>query len=390
MAVRRRILFLIGSMIGGGSERQLLEILRRIDRSSFQPLLYTVYREGELLPHVPADVPVHAYWDRHTFPRWNFPGRILQQQCHDMADLFAREKVDVVCDRNFNVTLLAAGACRRWPTPRVSIVSADPAWDLRANANRFFHLKRLLLARAYRTADRVVAVSEGVLAGVRDFYRLPQDSLVTIPNLIGLAEIEHRAAEFDPPMEPERFHVVTAGRLQPQKGHTYLLQAMSELVHRRGQRQLVLWILGQGPLERELRDQVTKEELDDFVRFTGYQPNPLPYVRQAQLFCLPSLYEGLPNALAEAMALRTPVLAADCPSGPRELLGDGEFGRLVPPAEPHALAEAVEDAIRNHARWREVTARARTHLEQNFSAEIGIAKYEALFAEVLANHDRRV
>ena len=117
-----RVLFVMGSLGCGGSERQLLEILKHLDRSRYEPLLYLIYRKGELLSEVPADVPVHAYWDRHTFPRPNWPGRILLSQARDLAETIRRENVNLVYDRTSQMTLtswLATRhcACRecQWP-----------------------------------------------------------------------------------------------------------------------------------------------------------------------------------------------------------------------------------------------------------------------------------
>ena len=90
----------------------------------------------------------------------------------------------------------------------------------------------------------------------------------------------------------------------------------------------------------------------------------------------------MPNALAEAMACGTPVLATDCPSGPREMLAGGRFGRLVPPADPAALAEAIADAVTHHDQWRILTGPARRHVESQYAAEIGIPRYEKLLAQI--------
>ena len=390
MVDRIRVLFLLGSLGGGGSERQVLQILQRLDRAIFQPLLYAVYREGELLESVPHDVPLHCYWDRHSFPRLRFPGRIALQQSLDLARVLRRERVDVLCERNFEMTLLAAGACWFRPTPRVAVVSADPTLDVPLRSRRFATLKHRFLRQAYRAADRVVAVSNGVRQSVCQYYGLPPERVVTLYNAIDLQRIDQQAEAFQPPFEEGRFHVVSVGGLRPEKGLNVLIDALHLAVHERGLGDLRLWILGTGPLEGELRAQVRTRRLEAHVSWAGFQPNPLPYVRHAHLFCLPSLYEGLPNALAEAMACRTPVLATDCPSGPREMLAGGQYGRLVPPADPAALAEAIADAVTHHNQWRMLTGPARQHVESQYSSEIGIPRYEKLLAEVaMASRDAK-
>jgi glycosyltransferase involved in cell wall biosynthesis len=178
------------------------------------------------------------------------------------------------------------------------------------------------------------------------------------------------------------FEVVASGRLHTQKGFSFLIQAVAELVHRRGRKQLQLRILGVGPLEAELKAQIGESELENHVTLAGFAHNPLPYYRQADLFCLSSLYEGMPNALVEAMLCRVPVLATDCPSGPREILEDGRLGQLVPPGDAAALADAIDDAIAHYPSWQERVASARAHIEEHFSPEAGIKRLEAMLEEV--------
>lgn len=380
-----RVLFVLGTLRVGGSERQVIEILRRLRRDRFQPLLYLVYREGELLADVPADVPVHAYWERHQPPRWNYPGRILRSQARDLADTIRKERVDLVYDRTSNMTLLASLATRGLAVKRISTVVADPRLDVAASHPRFAWMKRRLLRRAYHAADRVLAVSEGVRQGLHEFFGLPLTNITTCYNLFDLPRLDELAQASCPPFDEQRFHVVSVGRLQQEKGQRSLVEAAADVVHRRGCRQLLLWLIGNGPDEAMLRRLVEEHRLGEHVRFEGYQANPLPYLKRANLFCLPSLFEGMPNALVEAMVAGTPVLAADCLSGPREILRDGQLGGLVPPANVQALADAIEDALRHPEAWRARVPLARRHVEEHFSADVGIQRLEAIFAEVAGN-----
>ena len=86
---KTRILFTIGSMSGGGAERQTINYLRYLDRDRYEPFLHLHYRRGEYLANVPGDVPVSAFWDRHRPPRMPVPGRILCRQIRDLAQVLA-------------------------------------------------------------------------------------------------------------------------------------------------------------------------------------------------------------------------------------------------------------------------------------------------------------
>ena len=376
MPDRIRVLFAIGSMAGGGSERQLLGILHHLDRSRFVPLLYLVDRTGELLDEVPDDVSTFAFWDRHRYPRWNFPGRIHRMQARDMAGVIREENVDVVYERTYLMTLIAAAAARRAGVPRVSAVVCDPKQDMEQTAGRFVGIKRHLLRQAYLRAHCVTAVSEGVRTATIEHYRLPPQQVVTVYNSLDIERIGRLANGAAPEWEPGRFHIVAAGRLQEQKGYSYLLQAIDALVHHRNHTQVLLHLLGRGPLETELTSYVKSRQLEAHVCLHGFVENPFPLFRGADLFCLPSLFEGMPNSLIEAMACGVPVLSTDCRSGPREILADGKYGRLVPPGDAKALADAVEDAIRHYDQWREKVTAARDHVERTFSPAVGIARIE--------------
>jgi glycosyltransferase involved in cell wall biosynthesis len=383
---RIRILFAIGEMSGGGSQRQLIGILQRLDRSRFQPSLYLVSPGGELLPEVPADVQVVVFRDRWKQPWWSYPGQAHRARVSDLAAVLREQKIDVVYDRTYHMTLIAAPAARQAGVKRVSVIVTDPERDFAGNVERFRFLKGRLLRRAYQTADRVVAVSEGIHRAAIEYYGLLPEKVLTIYNFFDIERIDRLMAEPLPTDEAAsragRFEIVAAGRLHPQKGFLYMLEAIRELVQQRGRKHVHLRILGTGPQEAELKSFIAQHQLQAHVTLVGFRQNPLPYFRQANLFCLSSLYEGMPNALVEAMLCCVPVLSTDCPSGPREILSGGRLGRLVPPADSQALADAIEDALLHPDEWQSRVSAARAHIEQTFSPNEGIRRVEELLSGV--------
>jgi len=106
-----------------------------------------------------------------------------------------------------------------------------------------------------------------------------------------------------------------------------------------------LTLVGEGPLKSELLAQRKQLGLNEVVHLVGFQPNPFPYFRHADLFVLPSRFEGLPLAVLEALAVGTPVVASDCPGALHEILGDCPRARLVPPSDPKALAEGIVSTV---------------------------------------------
>ncbi len=387
MAKRIRVLFAIGEMPGGGSQRQIIGILQRLDRTRFEPHLYLVSPGGELLPEVPADVPIHIFGERHRSRLWLYPGHAHLARVADLASVLKEQNIEILYDRTYHMTLIAAGAAKRRPTRRVSVIVTDPKRDFETNSERFRFMKRTLLRQAYQTADRVLAVSEGVRKAAIGHYEVTPEKIITLHNFFDIERIDRLMAQPLPQEEvrsgDDRFEIVAAGRLHPQKGFQYLLEAVHDLVHKRSRYQLRLRILGDGPLRGALENYVADKALKASVSLLGYRENPLPYFRQADLFCLSSLYEGMPNTLVEAMLCRVPVLATDCPSGPAELLYGGRLGRLVPPGDSKRLADAIEDAMLNCDRWKSRVPSARTHIERSFSPGAGIERLEALLTSLV-------
>src|SRR5437763_852766 len=159
------------------------------------------------------------------------------------------------------MTLVTAGAVRLHPTPRISVIVTDPARDFGSNRERFRWIKRPLLRRAYQEADHVLAVSEGVRQAAIAHYGLSPDQTQTIYNFFDIERIDRLMEEPLPPSEqrlPDRFQIVAAGRLHPQKGFKYLLKATGELVENRGRSRIHLTILGAGPLERTLANYINE------------------------------------------------------------------------------------------------------------------------------------
>lgn len=391
---RSHVLFVIGSMGGGGAERQMLEILKRLDRTRFQAFLYLSVKDGELLSEVPVDVPVYAYWDGS---KETWYGRLLRymkltrllRQIH-LADTLRRLKIDVIYDRTYLATLDAAGGCWLRPTKRVSCCVADPGPELELHARWSVALAWWFARRAYQRASVVLANSQGLRNRVLEYFRLDSDHVKVYYNLISdIRESERinfenqQAAQQSSAAPKDRpFRIVSSGRLHPQKGHIVLLRAIEQLVHQRG-RSLTLEVYGKGESENELHAYVKQHRLESTVMMAGFVADPRTLYHDADLFILPSLVEGMPNALIEAVAAGIPALSSDCNSGPTEILDGGRCGGLVPPGDPTALADAIVDAMDHRDEWKARAIEGRKHVEQMFDPETNIRRLEELLIEVV-------
>lgn len=200
--------------------------------------------------------------------------------------------------------------------------------------------RRAEVLRWYPRNRGIVAISEETAADLRSLLG-PDARVTTIPNPIVTAEMR-RAAESsaDHPWfrEPGPPVLVFAGRLEREKDLPTLLRAFAIL--RQGL-DCRLLIIGDGKLRPAIESERDVLGLRDSVDLPGWVANPYPYLRQASLVVLPSVWDALPTVLIEALALGTPVVSTACGAGPREILDGGRYGPLVPPQDPESLAAAL-------------------------------------------------
>jgi glycosyltransferase involved in cell wall biosynthesis len=277
--------------------------------------------------------------------------------------LFAGRRPDVVVSfgDTTNVACLAAAAGLRIPVvvaercdPRLT--PANPAW-------------RALRRAAYPLAATVVAQTQAAASwfragGVR--------RVAVIPNPVALPVRAGAAADPWPGGAPLLLGV---GRLVAQKGFDLLVGAFARVAP--GFPDWRLLILGEGPERARLESLAARPGLAERVRLPGVSADPAPAYRRASLFALPSRFEGFPNALVEAMACGLPVVAADCPSGPAEIVRHGVDGLLVPAGDEAALAAALARLMADPGARRALGDAARGVTER-FSLERVLGLWDAV------------
>src|SRR5262249_10461174 len=203
------------------------------------------------------------------------------------------------------------------------------------------HLGRALRWRAtelvYRAPDRVVTISNGVADGlVRDFG-VPRDRVRGVHNPVEGARGSQHAQATGSFRVPSPF-IIGCGRLHRQKGFDLLLRAVARL----GDADLAVVILGEGPERGSLEALARELGLGARLAMPGFVENPWAWIGRASVFVLPSRWEGFASVLVEAMACGTPVVAADCDYGPREILHDGKNGLLVRRDDAMGLGQAIQ------------------------------------------------
>lgn len=220
-------------------------------------------------------------------------------------------------------------------------------------------IQRASMRWCYPAADSVLVPSQGAAADLASFSGLSRERIDVVPSPVITARMTRLAEEW--PTHPWFSDaglplVLGVGELSERKDFATLIRAFARL---QADRPCRLMILGEGRRRRELEDLIQALGIGDRTALPGFVPNPYPYMARAAVFVSSSRWEGMPVVLIEALALGTPCVACDCPSGPREVLDDGRVGPLVPPGDDEALAVAIDAQLarpRDVHRLREAVA----------------------------------
>jgi len=229
---------------------------------------------------------------------------------------------------------------RFWASLHHSLSSEMSGW-MEPKRRRRIRLWRSVLERA----EGLIAVSRGVADDFVAATRIERERVRVVYNPIVDSSLVARAAESadhpwlaggGPPV------ILGVGRLTGQKDFATLVSAFALV---RARRPCRLLIIGEGEERERLEALARMLGMQDALDLAGFQPNPLPFMREARLLVLSSRWEGFGNVLVEALYCGTPVVSTDCPHGPREVLADGKYGRLVPVGDPQALADAIAESL---------------------------------------------
>lgn len=375
----RKIVFVINSIGSGGAERVLDTLLRnmgeRRSRYEVHLVLLDDAKEWRSLPTLDGKHCLRAQGSlRLSAVRLR---RLLQTLRPNLV-------VSLLVRANSASAYASRG--RGWP-----LILCERMHLSSHLAGRYTGLKRFSARQiqtwAYRYADQILAVSEGVRQDLISEFKAPPEKVLTINNpydLEALAAAKHLA----PPSDlPARF-IVAVGRLVEAKGFSDLIAA-----YKLADNAPPLIILGDGPDHDELRDQVQRLGLTDRIRLYGFTDAPFPIVARAEYFVSASRNEGFPNAIAEAMALGRPVLVTDCPSGPAELVGamaveagrlvEAPYGLIAPMKDPEALAAGLH-AMEDDALRTRLSTAAKLRMN-DYSLERICEEYWSAFDQAMTN-----
>jgi len=385
-----RVLLFLTSLHGGGAERVAVHLVNQLDPQRFDVRIGLLRAAGPYLEQVDrARLIVAPAGDLH----FNFDGpNSAQYAAGKLIGAVRRAPVAfrrMVQDFQPDVTMsfLKGTNLLTW-LALIGLGRTRPRWIAREGNNVLAVLheeapNRLvervsyaLTRRAYRQADAVLVNSTEMAANLAADLGIGPERVRMINNPVDLAAIDAQAGD-RPAGLPQRPYLLAAGRLEYQKGHDVLIRAFAQSGLARSH---ALVILGKGSRLALLHRLAAQLGVGEQVRFIGFVANPYAWMANADLFVLPSRWEGFPSVAAEAMACGTPVLSTDCPYGPRDIIVPGESGELVATEDPAALASAMAALVADPARRAQLGADGRERA-QIFALHPTIERYARLFEE---------
>lgn len=235
--------------------------------------------------------------------------------------------------------------------------------------------KKSLIQRLYPLADALVVQTQSVEKGWAAQF-MPSGKTHIIRNPVTLDTTS------TPPVDlPEKF-ICCMGRLTECKGFQGLIDVLPTIFKKHREHHLV--ILGEGPDRAALEKQISALGLSEKVHLPGFIAAPHPMIKKADIFILPSLFEGFPNALIEAMAIGLPVVSFNCPSGPSEIISHGKNGILVDPQDYRKLASEVCQILSNPLKSRQLALSAQRYTQANCKTELVLAQWNKLVSNLHA------
>ena len=365
-----RIAFCITDLDVGGAERMFVELVTRLDRLRWEPRVYCLSGPGALVARLQAaKIPVTCFGAKSV--------RHLGVIPRLAAELKTFSPALIQC---FLFHANVVGRLAAWwaGVPRV-------VCGIRV-AERRSRVPLWLDRMTHRFVDHNVCVSRAVAEFSIHKAGLKTTKISVIPNAVEFDRFANAVA-----VDRSILGLSTAplvlfvGRLDPQKAPFILLEAFVRLLERHLDWQLLF--VGDGSLRTSMEAWITQRGLDHRIRIAGWRPDIPELLKAADLLTLPSLWEGMPNIVLEAMAAGLPVVVSRV-EGTEELIRDGETGLLVTPGSPIELERQIETALTDPELCSRLINAAQLTVQKLFTLDRMVSAYEQLYARLIAESAR--
>jgi glycosyltransferase involved in cell wall biosynthesis len=348
----KKLLFILPSMRGGGAERVILNLCQALDKTKFTILLALVQKEGPYIDLIPADIQIVDLYSRR-----------LRYALLSIINLIKKEKPDIVFSTLTHQNIALCFLKPFFINIRL-IIRESNIVSLILEKARDKILYFLFIGRA----DMIICQSDDMLHDLVKNFNCNIKKMYKINNPVNFNFLEEKIREpLDFSFEPNRKILLAAGRLEYQKGFDLLIDTFSQLPNKE---EFQLILLGIGSMKAKLEEQSRKRNVEHLVYFAGFVDNPYKYMSKADFFISSSRFEGFPNAVIEALACGTPVIANAYLGGIHEIINE-RVGSIIDITNPALLQNAL---LKNYD-----SDEIKAYCKAKYSLDGIIKQYETIF-----------
>lgn len=371
---RFNVMQVIGNLQIGGAQEVVRTLVDYLAWSGCHPIVCT-FMDGPMRQDIErSGTKVVVLPRRHRIVAFPFFVVDMIRIWRQLAGLIRENKIDVVQTHLFDLSTNSLMLLLPYTTDLRLLFWTVHNVDFGPAGSHVSRPKRIVYRSVYRLASRMangfIAVSDKVKKAMVEEVDSIEDSITVICNGVDVKRYGHPLDKTkvlsELGLEAGAYSVAVVGTLKEQKGHRYLIEAMSSIVPQYPNCHLL--VIGDGELREELQAQTERRQLGENIHFLGNRHDVTDLLAASDLFVLPSLWEGLPMALIEAMASGLPIVATQV-SGTTQVMLSGETGILVPPGDTQTLTGAILEMLSNPERARAMGVAARRHVEEGFSAQ---------------------
>jgi len=327
--MKKKVMFVIPSLHGGGAEKVLLDIVSNLSPEKYHICIVLFEKKGILLEKVPYYVELI---DLRKKNKYSVPALIIR-----LAKTIRISRPDNLISFMHYSNVISVLAVNLSGIKTNLILTIHTHLSISLLNTSFAKLRIYLSKKLFKHADHIVMPSNGIQKMLIKDFNLTDSKKHIIPHPLLLDVICQKANE--PINDIFNYkYILMVGRLTEAKGIPVFLKSYKKICGRVKEKAL---ILGTGEEEIHLKKLTKELGIEKRVVFAGFQNNPYKFMKNASIFVLSSLWESFAIVIAEAMACGVPIVSTDCPSGPGELIISGENGLLVPPQDEQALASAM-------------------------------------------------
>ncbi len=373
---KKKILFYIDTLGKGGLDKVVLDVANNLDYDKYEVSVIRRFSKGYYTEYLNREVKTKSNmpFQNIKHPRLGHMVRVLCDRLPRkmIYRLFIHKKYDIeiACGDSFAATLIGGSTNKNskkilWEHMDVTKDESTATYYNKTEINDFF-----------KPFDRIIGVSKDCKDKFIEKYGF-KDKTSYIYNPINRDEIIEKSKYFIPEeYKRDSVNIVAIGRLMPQKAFVRLVKVL-EKVKEVGIN-FNLFILGEGPEEAKIKEEIAKRQLNNNISLLGFQDNPYPYIYCADFLINASIHESYCLVVAESLVLGTPIVATKC-AGPVELLGEGEYGLLVDNNE-EALEQGIITFLSDEEQYNNYKEKAKVRGEI-FSVEKCINEWEKIFDE---------